>query len=140
MLALVRSRFRPALAAAAIAALGTVTACGTGADPEPAAAADSAGAHDGTPEGVAKEYATMAEEIEAEGGETTQGQWRIGYIVEPAEPWFETSGGQQVKRDPAPGETHHIEILPFEASTGRLVPNTPVRLEVLDAAGAVVDA
>lgn len=92
------------------------------------------------PEGVAREYAAMAEEIEAEGGEATTGQWRVGYIVEGAESWFETESGRQVFRPVAAGETHHIEILPFEAATGRLVPEVPATLEVLDADGQVVQA
>jgi hypothetical protein len=89
---------------------------------------------------VAAQYATLEKEIKAEGGETTVGPWRIAYIVEPAEPWFATEGGKQVFREPAAGETHHIEIIPFEAKTGRVVPTVPIRLEVIDEAGKVVDA
>ena len=57
------------------------------------------------------------------------------YIVEPAEGWFELKRGKQSWRAPARGETHHIEIVPIEAATGRLVPQVPVTLEVLDAQG-----
>jgi Fe2+ transport protein len=99
---------------------------------------DSAGQTSEVPSGVAEEYATMAEEIDSEGGEETRGGWRVGYIVEAAEPWFESQHGSQHFRAPKAGETHHIEILPFEKSTGRLVPDTPVRLEILDADGTVV--
>lgn len=77
----------------------------------------------------------MEEEIQAEGGEQRAGAWRVAYIVEPAEGWFERRGGEFQWRAPAEGETHHIEILPIEAETGRLVPEVPVTLEVLDAAG-----
>lgn len=104
-----------------------------------ACAGDAAAETPPPPEGVAHEYATMAEEIAAEGGQTTRGPWRIGYIVEDAEPWYETHEGHQVFREVAAGETHHIEILPFEAETGRLVPATAVTVEVLDASGTVVD-
>jgi hypothetical protein len=90
------------------------------------------------PGGVAEEYATMAEEIESEGGEETSDGWRVGYIVEAAEPWFESHHGDQHFRAPKPGETHHIEILPFEESTGRLVPDTPVQLQIIDSDGTVV--
>jgi len=92
------------------------------------------------PAGVAEQYATLEKEIKAEGGETKVGEWRITYIVEPAEPWFAAEGGRQVFRESAARETHHIEIIPFEAKTGRVVPNVPIRLEVVDAAGKVVDA
>lgn len=92
------------------------------------------------PAGVAEQYAIVEKEIKAEGGETRVGDWRIAYIVEPAEPWFVAEGGQHVHRAPAAGETHHIEIIPFEAKTGRIVPTVPIRLEVVDAAGTVVDA
>ncbi|MGH4010179.1 MAG: iron transporter [Pseudonocardiaceae bacterium] len=94
----------------------------------------------GVPAGVAEQYATMEKEIREAGGEQTAGPWRIGYIVEAAEPWHEIHEGRQVFRAPAPGETHHIEVLPIEAATGRVVPNVPIRLEVIDASGAVVDA
>ena len=91
------------------------------------------------PAGVVEQYATMEEEIREAGGEQTVGPWRIAYIVEAAEPWWEIQNGQFTFREPAPGETHHIEILPIEAATGRIVPNVPIHLEVLDAEGGVVD-
>lgn len=91
------------------------------------------------PAGVAEQYAILEEEIAAEGGETTSGDWRIAYIVEPAEPWFE-NGTAGSFREPAAGETHHIEIIPFEKATGRVVPDVPIRLEVLSSDGVVVDA
>jgi len=115
-----------ALAVAALA-LG---ACGD--DEDETAEAASAD----VPAGVVAQYETIEQEIAAEGGETTSGPWRIAYIVEPAEPWFD---GERF-REPAPGETHHIEILPIEADTGRLVPEVPIRVEVVDEAGEVVDA
>ncbi|RZU73051.1 hypothetical protein EV384_1447 [Micromonospora kangleipakensis] len=86
------------------------------------------------------EQATLAKEIKAEGGENTAGPWRIAYIVEGAEPWYRADGGKQVLREPAAGETHHIEIIPIEAATGRVIPEVPIRLEVIDASGKVVDA
>lgn len=123
------------LTAAAVAV--SLTGCSAGAaGPAEQAAQVSAP----VPAGVASEYATVNEEIRVEGGETTSGEWRIGYIVEPAEPWHETVGGGRSFREPAPGETHHIEIVPFESATGRIVPDVPIRLEVLDGMGTVVDA
>jgi len=104
------------------------------------ATSPAATASGSVPGGVAAQYATVNEEIEAEGGRLRSGDWEIAYIVEPAEPWFETSTGEPVKREPAAGETHHIEIIPFEAATGRIVPEVPIRLEVLDSTGAAVDA
>jgi hypothetical protein len=92
------------------------------------------------PDGVAAQYRTIEQEVRAEGGETEVGAWRVAYIVEPAEPWFEPRGGSLVWRPVAPAETHHIEILPFEAETGRLVPDVPVELEIHDERGEVVDA
>jgi hypothetical protein len=92
------------------------------------------------PPGVAQQYTVLEEEIKANGGEQTAGPWKIGYIVEAAEPWFEGHSGHQQHRPPQPGETHHIEIIPREAETGRIVPDVPARLEVVDAAGKVVEA
>jgi len=105
---------------------------GEGQTPEAAPAAQAAR---DVPSGVAAQYRQIAEEVAAEGGEQRVGPWRIAYIVEPAEGWFEQVGGELRWRAPAAGETHHIEILPIEAETGRLVPNVPIELEVLDAGG-----
>jgi Fe2+ transport protein len=90
------------------------------------------------PEGVAAQYATIEEEVAAEGGDTEEGEWRIAYIIEPAEGWFEQRGDRFEWRAPAESETNHIEILPMEAKTGRLVPDVPVTLEVLDEDGKAV--
>lgn len=102
--------------------------------------APQAKAPEGVPAGVAKQYSTLREEIKENGGEQTSGKWKIGYIVEEAEPWFESHDGHQTRRPPADGETNHIEIIPQEAETGRIVPDVPARLEILDASGKVVDA
>jgi hypothetical protein len=91
------------------------------------------------PAGVAKMYSTVAAEIADRGGEKTNGEWRIGYIVEAAEPWFEDHGRHDVFREPQAGETHHIEIIPFEKATGRIVPDVPIHLAVVDADGTIVD-
>jgi Fe2+ transport protein len=92
------------------------------------------------PAGVAMQYSMLEEEIATAGGETTSGPWRIGYIVEAAEPWYEPRNGKMAWRPPQQGETHHIEIIPFERSTGRVMPETPITLKVLDSSGNVVDA
>lgn len=91
------------------------------------------------PQGVAAMYQTMEEEIAEAGGETTTGPWRVGYVVEAAEPWFEQHGGHQKFRESRPGETHHIEILPFERATGRLIPTVPIHVEVVADDGSIVD-
>ncbi|MBA0124351.1 iron transporter [Haloechinothrix sp. YIM 98757] len=92
------------------------------------------------PKGVAKQYAHLAEEIADEGGQTESGPWRIGYIVEPAEGWYASEGDDTRFREPAGDETHHIEVVPFEADSGRVVPDVPIRVEILDGDGQVVDA
>jgi len=125
-----------AVLVAGIALVFGLVACGENgrdgqAPPPPRQATGS-----GVPDGVAAQYRTIEEEVEAEGGETMSGPWRIAYIVEPAEPWFD---GERF-REPARGETHHIEILPIERETGRVVPYVPVRLQVRDDRDRVVDA
>lgn len=129
---------RHALFGTAIAAV--LTACGGAVDVDGRAggATDATSAAPGVPDGVAAQYATLQKEIAAEGGEQTSGPWNIGYIVEPAEPWYETRDGKQVFRPVAPGETHHLEIVAREAATGRVVPNVPVKVEVVAADGSVV--
>lgn len=95
------------------------------------------------PAGVAHQHTVLEAEIAARGGETKAGDYRIGYIVEAAEPWFHSehgAHGKLVNREPAKDETHHIEIIPMEAKTGRIVPDVPIRLEVVDAKGKTVQA
>lgn len=119
---------------------GSGSASGSGSGSGSASGSSSGSAPAGVPAGVAAQYTQLAEEIAAEGGETESGPWRIGYIVEPAEPWYVPEGGDYRFREPAAGETHHIEIIPFEAATGRVVPEVPIRLEIVDGNGQVVDA
>ena len=111
--------------------LPALVACaGSAAEPEPSGS--------GVPAGVTEQYETLAAEVAERGGSTTSGEWEVSYIVEAAEPWFEQRGGTHEFRSPAGGETHHIEIIPTEAATGRIVPDVPVTLEVLDESGEVV--
>lgn len=119
----------PLIAVVALSALA-VTGCTATAESPDAAK---------VPRGVATMYQTMEEEIAKAGGETATGPWRVGYIVEAAEPWFEQHGEHEKFRTPQPGETHHIEILPFETATGRLVPALPIRVEVIAEDGSTVD-
>ncbi len=91
-------------------------------------------------QGVIDSYGTAQAEIDAEGGEQEIGDYRVGYIAEPAEPWREGDPGNLTLREPAAGETNHIEILPFEARTGLLIPYMEGTLTVLDEAGEEVDS
>lgn len=120
----------------ALLAAGALILAGCGEPTAPTTAPDPAA----VPPGVAQQYAQVNDEIRQEGGETTVGEWRIAYIVEPAEAWHEVANGNRSFREPAPGETHHIEIVPFEAAGGRIVPDVPISLEVVDGAGQVIDA
>jgi hypothetical protein len=88
---------------------------------------------------VIDSYAVAHEEIEAEGGETEAGPYRVGYIVEPAEGWWEGGPEDPEWREPSPDETHHLEILPFDPETGLLIPEMEGRLTVLDQNGEEVD-
>ena len=129
--------------AGALAALG-VSACGDGesrvtaTSPSPttttAEPADS-----GVPDGVAAQYSVLEEEIAEEGGAVESGPWRIAFIQEPAEGWFRSENGRVVWREPAHGETAHLEIIPIERDSGRIVPYAGVTLEVLDEEGRRVE-
>lgn len=123
------------LVAALVAVLVWGGACGERSDQEPAKRSADAAQSSKVLGGVAAQYAAIEEEVRAEGGEKRIGPWRIAYIVEPAEGWFERRGDGFEWRRPAEDETHHIEILPIEAETGRLVPNAPITAEVVDAQG-----
>ncbi|MGH3309748.1 MAG: iron transporter [Streptomyces sp.] len=120
-----------------------LTACGAG-DADKAENTPAKGqAKETAPAGVAHQHTVLEAEMAANGGETKVGEYRVGYIVEAAEPWFRGEHGKHgkmVNREPAKGETHHIEIIPMEAKTGRIVPEVPIRLEVLDSKGKVVQA
>jgi hypothetical protein len=87
---------------------------------------------------VVASYSVAQEEIEEAGGEKAVGDYRIGYIVEGAEGWWEGEGQNLRWREPAAGETNHIEILPFDKESGLLVPYMDIDLAVLDASGEEV--
>jgi hypothetical protein len=127
---------RAALAAAALPfALAALTACG-----ESEASENSSEDSFEVADGVQKQYEVLAEEVAARGGSTTSGEWTVSFIVEAAEPWFEGQAGHhQAFREPKADETHHIEIIPTETATGRIVPDVPITLEVVAADGTVVD-
>jgi len=93
--------------------------------------------------GVADQYETLAAEVKERGGSKTSGDWTVSYIVEGAEPWFEGqsahASGHETFRKPKAGETHHIEIIPAETATGRIIPDVPITMEVVDDSGKVVE-
>ena len=99
-----------------------------------------AGEASGRFEGIVATYSVAQSEIDEEGGEQEVGEYRVGYIVEPAEGWWDGAPENLVWREPAAGETNHIEILPFEAETGLLVPGAEITLTVLNKAGEVVES
>ena len=88
------------------------------------------------PAGVQEQYQVLANEIAEKGKTVESGEWTVNLITEAAEPWFDKHGAHF--RAPKAGETHHIEIIPTETSTGRIVPNVPITLEVIDAKDKVV--
>ncbi len=123
-------------------------ACGLGVSgsdngKESASASDSASKGDsaetGEFQGVVDSYEVAQREIEEEGGEQRVGEYRVSYIIEPAEGWWEGDPQNLTWREPAPGETNHIEILPFEASSGLLIPEADITLTVLDGSGNEID-
>lgn len=120
--------------AAGLLPLTALVACDAEAAPEQEAGGMK------VPAGVAEQYATLADEVDERGGQVESGDWTVSYIVEAAEPWHERRGGEMHFREPAAEETHHLEIIPVETSTGRIVPDVPITLEVIDADGKVVDA
>lgn len=91
-------------------------------------------------QGVMDSYLLAQEEISTEGGEMEAGEYRVGYIVEPAEGWWEGDPQDPEWREPAAGETNHIEILPFDRETGLLVPYMDIELTVTDGSGTEVES
>lgn len=88
------------------------------------------------PAGVQEQYEVLAHELAEKGKTVESGEWTVNLITEAAEPWFDGHGGHF--RAPKAGETHHIEIIPTETSTGRITPEVPITLEVVDAHDKVV--
>lgn len=112
-------------------AAASLAACG--------AAADTGGdAASTVPAGVQEQYEVLADEVAEKGRTTESGEWTVHLIAEAAEPWFEVHDDQAHFRAPQDGETHHLEIIPTETATGRIVPDVPITLEVVDADGTVV--
>jgi Fe2+ transport protein len=129
----------PALLAAGVVGVG---ACGSESQQQSQAKSQPASedtASTSVPKGVTSDYETREHEIREAGGQTKSGPWRIGYIVEAPEGWFEQHGDDFEWRAPTNDETNHVEILPIEDKTGRLMPNVPITLEILDEQGERVD-
>lgn len=89
------------------------------------------------PAGVREQYEVLADEVAEKGKTIDSGEWTVKMITEAAEPWFDERGTHF--RPPEADETHHVEIIPVESSTGRIVPNVPITLEVIDAQDTVVE-
>ncbi len=87
---------------------------------------------------VVASYSVAQEEIEEAGGEKEVGLYRVGFVVESAEGWWEGEGTNLQWRDPAASETNHLEILPFDKESGLLVPYMDIDLAVLDESGKEV--
>lgn len=73
-------------------------------------------------QGVIASYEVAQSDIDEAGGEQEVGEYRVSYIVELAESWWEGDPESLAWREPASGKTNHIEILPLEAESGLLVP------------------
>jgi hypothetical protein len=123
---------RPALALAALPLVAALAACQSSDAAERPAAAS-------VPAGVAEQYDVLAAEVDEKGMSVESGEWTVNLITEAAEPWHVVHGsGHDTFREPAAGETNHIEIIPVETATGRIIPDVPITLEVVDSDGSVV--
>ena len=118
--------------AAAPLALAAFSAC-------TADAADDVTEDHSIPAGVAKQYGVLADELAEKGTSVESGEWTVNLITEAAEPWHEVQGtGHSEFRETASGETNHIEIIPVETATGRIIPDVPITVEVIDAQNKIV--
>lgn len=129
---------RQTVAAIAVLPLALAAFAGCGANTTAEAAGHTAPT-DSVPAGVAEQYEVLAEELAEKGQTVKSGEWTVNLITEAAEPWHEVHGaGHSQFREPAAGETNHIEIIPVETATGRIIPDVPIAVEVLDAENKVV--
>ena len=124
---------RPALALAGLPLVLGLAACQSS---DAAEQPDTAS----VPDGVAEQYDVLAAELEEKGMSVESGEWTVNLITEAAEPWHVVHGsGHDAFREPARGETDHIEVIPVETATGRIVPDVPITVEVVDDRGEVVE-
>lgn len=138
---LVFQRRAVALVALGIATLAAAAACGQAPPAQGGGSGETtAETADASPElhGVTESYSTAREEIEEAGSEKRAGEYQVGYIVEAAEGWWEGDPSDLEWRAPTSSETNHIEILPFDAETGLLVPEAEIRLSLRDEQGELV--
>jgi hypothetical protein len=106
-----------------------------------ACGSDGEDARSTVPAGVEEQYSVLADEIAEKGRTVRSGEWTVNLITEDAEPWYvgeHAAHGTSVFREPAAGETNHVEIIPVESATGRIVPDVPITVAVVDEAGKVV--
>ena len=128
-------RLQTALTVTALPLLASgLAACGGGADADEPKAFTVA-------EGVQQQYEVLAEELAEKGRSVDSGEWTVNLVTEAAEPWFEQqASGRTAYRAPQPGETNHIEIIPVETATGRIVPDVPITVDVVAQDGSVVQS
>lgn len=87
--------------------------------------------------GVADAVQIADAEITENGGEKIVGDYRIGVIVEAAEPFTIVDNGELTRLEPA-DETHHLEVVLRDVNTKRPLPDAGITITILDADGNAV--
>lgn len=89
------------------------------------------------PTPVDEDYAIgddILEAFAAAVAETEAGGYRIGFIAEAPEPFWEWKGGPQLKAV-RPDDTHHLEVVLQDRGTGLLVPQAAVSIRLAPKSG-----
>ena len=89
---------------------------------------------------MAEELAMMQQMVKEKGAERTFGDYRVAYMLDAPQGWYEMRDGKLTWRPPAPGETQHIEIAVLDSLTGKPLPMSPITVDVVDSQGNTVQS
>lgn len=82
----------------------------------------------------------MMDLIKQTGAQRTVGDYQVAYLLDPPRGYYAMTDGQLTWVPPAPGETQHIEAVVMDSLTGKMVPVSPVTIDVIDQSGNVVQS
>ena len=88
---------------------------------------------------LCEENEMMLTLVRQSGGMETFGDYKVAYVMGQPEGWYELQGDQLVWRDPAPGETVHLETVVLDAFTGKWMPVPGVTLDIVGQDGNTVE-
>jgi len=89
---------------------------------------------------MCEEAAMMQDMVKQKGGQRTVGDYKVAYMLDHPEGWYEMTNGKLTWRPPAAGETQHIEVAVMDSLTGKCLPMPQVTADVIDQSGSTVQS